>query len=343
MQSVVLTGPGEVETVQRDRPSAGPGEVVVAVGACGVCMTDYHMYHGTLSVDYPVVPGHESAGEIAETGDGVDGVSPGDRVAVNPSIPCQECSACKRGRTTLCENFRGVGGAGEEVLEGAFAEFVRVPARNLEPIGDLPYRIAAFAEPLACAVHGGDRVGMASGDTVAVVGAGPIGLLLVEVFRNRGAGQIVVSEPIASRRSLATDLGADHAVDPGSVDSVPDRIGDLVGPVDLAVEAVGAAATVEQALELTGSGGSTLVFGVPPEDATVEVSPFDVFYHELTVTGSFSLTPHAFERAVTLLRNDRIAVEPLITSELSLGEIGVAFDRMERNDGLKKVVVPGGG
>jgi len=85
------------------------------------------------------------------------------------------------------------------------------------------------------------------------------------------------------------------------------------------------------------------VFGVPPEDATVEVSPFDVFYHELTVTGSFSLTPHAFERAVTLLRNDRIAVEPLITSELSLGEIGVAFDRMERNDGLKKVVVPGGG
>ena len=340
MQSVVLTGPREFETVDRDRPSPAPGEVLVAVGACGVCMTDYHMYHGTLSVDYPVVPGHESAGEVVETGDGVGSVSPGDRVAINPSIPCYECPACKRGRTTLCENFRGVGGAGEEILDGAFSEFVRVPARNVEPIGDLPYRIAAFAEPLACAIHGSDRVEMASGDTVVVVGAGPIGVLLVETFRNRGAGEIVVSEPIASRRSLATDLGADHAVDPTAADSVPDRIGDLVGSVDLAVEAVGTAATVEQALELTDSGGSTLVFGVPPEDATVEVSPFEVFYRELTITGSFSLTAHAFERAVTLLANDRIAVEPLITSELSLDEIGVAFDRMERNEGLKKVIVP---
>jgi len=340
METAVLTGENRVEIQDRERPEPGDDEVIVAVGACGVCMTDYHMYHGSFAVDYPVVPGHESAGEVAAVGDGVGDVAPGDRVAVDPSLPCHACSACKRGRTSLCENFVSVGGAGDEVVDGAFAEYVCVPARNVEPIGDLPYRVAAFAEPLACAVHGGDRVDITSGDTVAVVGAGPIGLLLVQVFRNRGAGEILVSEPIDERRALAAEMGADHTVDPTAVDSLPDRVEDLVGPVDLAAEAVGIEPTIEQALEVTGTGGSTLVFGVPPEDATVEISPFDVFYEELTVTGSFSLTPNAFERAVTLLRNDRIAVDPLITSELPLEEIGVAFDRMERNDGLKKVIVP---
>lgn len=340
MDSAVLTEQNSVEIQERERPSPASDEVVVAVGACGVCMTDYHMYHGTFAVDYPVVPGHESAGEVVEVGDAVDRITPGERVAINPSLPCYECSACKRGRTTLCENLRSVGGASDEVLDGAFAEFVRVPARNVEPIGDLPYPVAAFAEPLACAVHGCDRVELSSGDTAVVVGAGPIGLLLVEVLRNRGAGEIVVSEPIESRQSIATDLGADHTVDPTSVDDLHGRIDDLVGPVDLAVEAVGLQATVEQALGLPASGGSTLVFGVPPEDVTVEVSPFDIFYQELTITGSFSLTPGAFERAVTLLANDRIDVEPLITSTLSLDEIGTAFERMERNEGLKKVIVP---
>jgi len=339
METAVLTDRNRVEVQERERPEPGDGDVIVAVGACGVCMTDYHMYHGTFPVDYPVVAGHESAGEVVAVGDAVEEAAPGERVAVNPTIPCYACSACKRGRTTLCENLRSVGGAGDDIIDGAFAEYVRVPARNVEPIGDLSYRIAAFAEPLACAIHGGDRVDLTSGDAVAVVGAGPIGTLLVQVFRNRGAGEIVVSEPIESRRDLAAELGADHTVDPMDVD-VSEAIDDLVGPVDLVAEAVGLEATIQQALGLSGPGGSTLVFGVPPEDATVEISPFDIFYDELTITGSFSLTPHAFERAVTLLQNGRIDVEPLITDEFSLSEIDVAFDRMERNEGLKKIIEP---
>ncbi|MBV0903633.1 alcohol dehydrogenase catalytic domain-containing protein [Haloarcula salina] len=343
MRASALTDVGEIAVEERERPEPAADEVLVQVGACGVCMTDYHMYHGTFAVETPLVLGHESAGTVAEVGDDVAGFEVGDRVAINPTVPCNACSYCKRGETHLCENNTSIGGAGETILDGAFAEYVRVPAINVEDIGEMSFEHAALAEPLACCVHGVEEVDVKPGDSVAIIGAGPIGLLLLQAFRNAGAAPIVVSELDDERRELAAELGADAVVDPNEDDpeaAIPAAAG---GPVDVGAEAIGLVPTIEQANAVTAPGGSTLVFGVPDQEATMEISPFDVFFDEVGYRGSFSLTTEDFERAVTLLRYGRVDADALVTERIGLEDLPTAFERMGNAEGLKKVVVPGEG
>ncbi|WP_262176312.1 zinc-dependent alcohol dehydrogenase family protein [Haloarcula laminariae] len=339
MKSATLHGPNSVEVSERERPEPSSDELLVEINACGVCTTDLHMYSGGLTVDYPMTPGHESAGEVVAVGSDVGGYEAGDRVAINPSIPCYECPACKSGRENLCTDLTSLGGAATHIIEGAFAEYVTVPAGNVEDIGDLDYSTAAFAEPLGCCINGVDQVDLTSGETVVVIGAGAIGLLLTQLLETSGAGTVVVSEPVDERREMALEVGADHVVDPIE-DDVATAIPDSAGDVDVAIEAVGLPDTIEQAHELTGPGGRTLVFGVPPEDATIEISPFDVFYEQRELLGTYSLTPDTFARAVTLLQNGRIDTETLITDEFGIEGLEQAFEQMEARDGLKKMVYP---
>lgn len=339
MRTATLTDAGTVEIGDTERPDPGPGELLVEINACGVCTTDLHMYSGNLTVDYPVVPGHESAGEVVTVGDDIADFEQGDRVAINPSIPCHECRACTSGRENLCHDLTSIGGAATHIIDGAFAEYANVPVGNVERIGDLDYRTAAFAEPLGCVINGIDQTDLTSGETVVVVGGGFIGQLLVQALRASGAGTVVVSEPVDERRELALEVGADHAVDPTEGDMAT-AIDDLVGDVDIAIEAVGLPKSIQQAHSLTGPGGRTLVFGVPPEDATVEFSPFALFFEEREIVSSYSLTPNTFARAVTLLQNGRIDVDALITDEFGLEGLEEAFEQMEARDGLKKMVYP---
>ncbi|WP_129113740.1 zinc-dependent alcohol dehydrogenase family protein [Halegenticoccus tardaugens] len=340
MRATTLTDIGEIAVQDRDRPEPRANEVLVQVGACGVCMTDYHMYHGSFPVETPLVLGHESAGEVVAVGEGVSYVGVGDRVAVNPTVPCNVCSYCKRGETHLCENNTTLGGAGDTILDGAFAEYVRVPATNVENIGEMSFERAALAEPLACCIHGVDQVDLTQGDSVAIIGAGPIGLLLIQSFRNAGASPIVVSELDVERRKHAAELGADEVVDPVESDPVAAIKEAAGGCVDVGVEAIGGVSTIEQANEVTASGGTTLIFGVPDREAVMEVSPFDIFFDEVGYRGSYSLTTEDFERAVTMLRYGRVDAERLITERLSLNDLPSAFERMENAEGLKKLVIP---
>jgi NADPH2:quinone reductase len=339
MRAAVLTGVGEIEVRDVERPDVAGDEVLIDVGACGVCMTDYHIYHGSFAVDTPVVLGHESAGEVVAAGPDVDRVAVGDRVALNPSIPCGECHYCQRGDPQLCDDMISTGGAGDAVRDGSFAEYLAVPQRGVEPVGDLPVRTAALAEPYACCVHAVDRAALTSGDTVAVVGAGPIGLLTIMELRNRGAGEVVVSELDADRRQLALDVGADAAVDPAAGDPV-EAVHDAVGRVDVAMEVVGNPDVIEQTHRMTAKGGRTVIVGVPPQDASIEVNPFDIYYHEIDIVGTFALTPETFRRAIVGLRNGRIDADDLVSEQLGLEELTTAFERMERAEGLKKQIVP---
>jgi NADPH2:quinone reductase len=341
MKSAVLTGEREVQVMDRERPIPGDDDVIVKVGACGVCMTDYHLYHGTFPADFPVVPGHESAGEVVATGDGVRNYQEGDRVAIYPGIPCNECEFCKEGKQNLCQDTVSMGGAGDEIIDGAFAEYLRAPAYCLKDIGELSYSQAAFAEPLACCINGVDQAGVESGDTVVIVGAGPIGLLLLQSFRASGAGPIIVSELVEHRREMAAELGADHVVDP-SEQALAEQVDELVDRVDIAVEAVGLPATIEEAHSITSPGGTTLVFGVPPQNETIELDPFEIYYHEFEVVGAFALTQNTFSRAMTLLQGDRVETAPLVTDEYDLDGLQTAFDQMEDKQGLKKVIYPNG-
>ncbi|MFC6976727.1 galactitol-1-phosphate 5-dehydrogenase [Halomicroarcula sp. GCM10025709] len=341
MRATTLTDVGEIEVQERERPEPKPNEVLVEVGACSVCMTDYHMYHGTFAAPTPLVLGHESAGTVVDVGTDVDTFAAGDRVAINPTVPCNACSYCKRGETHLCENNTSIGGAGETILDGAFAEYVRVPAINVEDIGEMSFERAALAEPLACCLHGVEQTDLTPGDSVAIIGAGPIGLLLLQSFRIAGAAPIVVSEPDDERREIAAELGADAVVDPEEEDpetAIPEAAG---GAVDVGAEAIGLVPTIKQANAVTAQGGSTLVFGVPDQEATMEVSPFDIFFDEVDYRGSFSLTTEDFERAVTLLQQGRIDADTLVTERIGLDDLPTAFERMENGEGLKKVVVPG--
>ncbi|MFC7165045.1 zinc-dependent alcohol dehydrogenase family protein [Halospeciosus flavus] len=340
MRASVLTDVGSVEVEERELPEPGPNEVLVLVGACGVCMTDFHMYHGSFDVETPLVLGHESAGEVVATGDDVKTADVGDRVAMNPVVPCHACKYCKRGETHLCEHNTSIGGAGETIIDGAFAEYVRVPETNVEDVGDMPYERAALAEPLACCIHGVDRVDIGHGDSVAIIGAGPIGLLLLQTFRDRGAAPVIVSELDAERRQLAEELGADVTIDPAEEDPV-EVVDSIVGKVDVAVEAVGMVPTIEQANEMVAKGGDTLVFGVPSQDATLEIDPFDVYFREADYRGTYALDTDDFQRAVRLLEYGRIETEPLVTETLGLSELPTAFERMENTEGLKKLVRPG--
>lgn len=340
MRAAVLTDVGEMEVQDRERPQPGAEEVLVEVGATGVCMTDFHMYHGSFDVAKPIVLGHESAGTVAAVGTDVHGFEVGDRVAINPVVPCNACSACKRGDTHLCENNTSIGGAGETIVDGAFAEYVRVPVTNVEDVGDLPFEQAALAEPLGCCVHGADRSAITQGDSVALIGAGPIGLMLLQTLRNRGAAPIAVVELDPDRRELAADLGADLVVDPTERDAV-EAIREEIGPVDAGIEVVGKVSTIEQAHEVTAKGGTTLIFGVPDQDATMEVNPFDIYFEEIDLHGTYALTQESFERAVRLLREGRIDAESLVTEEVGLDDIPAAFDRMANTEGLKKLVRPG--
>ncbi|RQH02660.1 alcohol dehydrogenase catalytic domain-containing protein [Natrarchaeobius oligotrophus] len=339
MRVAELAATETVEIRERDRPEPGPSEVLVRVDACGVCTTDLHAYRGALDVEHPRVLGHESAGEIVAIGAEVDRLENGDRVAINPSVPCYECRRCRHGRENLCPDLTSIGGAAPTTVDGAFAEYVAAPSTNVEPIDDLPATVAAFAEPLGCCVHAVDRLGVAAGDAVAVIGAGPIGLLLVQTLRVHGVGPIVVSEPVDDRRELALDLGADVAIDP-TRDEPSAAIAESVGRVNAAIEAVGRRRTIQQAHELTCRGGTTLVFGVPPHDATIELSPFDLFYDERRLEGTYSLTPESFSRAVALLCHHRIDVDRLVTDEYRLEELDRAFDRLADGDGLKAMVYP---
>ncbi|MEY7851895.1 alcohol dehydrogenase catalytic domain-containing protein [Natrarchaeobius sp. A-rgal3] len=341
MRAATLTDIGKIDVQNRTRPTPRNGELLVEIGACGVCMTDYHMYHGSFEVETPLVLGHESAGTvIAGETEQLD-LEIGDRVAINPTVPCTTCQYCKRGETHLCENNTSIGGAAETVIDGAFAEYTRVPATNVERIDDLSFERATLAEPLACCVHGVDQVDLEQGDSVAIIGAGPIGLLLLQTFRNRGAAPIVVSELDDDRRALAAELGADAVVDPAEGDTVSAIRNAAGGPVDVGVEAIGRVPTIEQANDVTAKGGTTLIFGVPDRDETMEISPFDVFFDEIGYRGSYSLTTEDFQRAVTMLECGRIDADAVISDRIGLADLPDAFDRMANSEGLKHVVAPG--
>ena len=341
MKAATLTDANSIVIDDRQRPKPDRDELLVEVNACGVCTTDIHMYSGSLTVNYPMTPGHESAGEVVEIGSEVDCYEAGDCVAINPSIPCNECQACKSGRENLCQDLTSLGGAAEHIIEGAFAEYVTVPAGNVEQIGDMDYRTAALAEPLGCCIEGVDQIDLTSGETVVVLGAGAIGLLLVQLLKMSGAGTILVSEPVDKRREAALEVGADHVFDPVEKD-LSAAVSNLVGEVDIAIEAAGLPEATKQAHSFTGRGGRTLVFGVPPEEATIEISTFDLLFEEREIVGTYSLTPDTFARAVTLLQNGRIDVDTLVTDDFDLGNLENAFEQMKARKGLKKMVYPNG-
>ena len=322
-------------------PSVGPGEVLVKVAACGVCGTDVHIYHGdkgSAEVTPPVVLGHEFAGVVEAVGENVKTVRPGDHVTVDPNIYCGKCRSCRMGKKQLCQNLFAIG----VNRNGGFSEYCAVPEEQCYLLRkDIPLRNGAMAEPLACCIHGMDRVDIRAGETVLIVGGGAIGLMMLQLARLRGAALTVVSEPVAMRRRIAEQLGADFTVDPVSEnlkEALQEKIGDA-GP-DVIIECVGNTVAVRQALEAAERGSRILLFSVPKPETTHPLSLMDVYKKELTVMGSM-INPDTHARAAELINRGRIRLDEIITHSYPIEQLEDAVKMQMSDESLKVIVEPG--
>ena len=338
MNAAVLAGPRafRVETV-RD-PAVGPGETLVRVEAAGICGTDYRIWTGERRVGYPLIPGHEFVGEVVAVGPGVTRIARGDRVAVEPNWGCGTCDLCRDGLRNLCLARTAVG----IDRDGGFAELAVLPERACWPApAALASDVLLFAEPLAVVARAVGRADPRPGESAAVVGAGTLGLLAVQLLRERGCRVLAVGRT-DRRLGLARELGAEATV-AGAGEEVTTAARRLSGRdgVDLVIETAGTAEAVELALGQVGfirPGGRAVLTGLPHDPARVEF--FWVVRREIDIRGSM-IYREEFGEAVRLLAEERIRVGPLLTHRFPLSAIDAAMAAHRDPASIKVAVFPG--
>ncbi len=331
MKAAQINQPNQMEIINLPVPQPGVDEVLIRVRASGICGTDIHIFRGEYLGAYPVIPGHEFAGVVEQIGSAVTRFKPGDRVAVEPNIACDNCENCLNNRQNFCLNWQAVG----VTRPGGMAELVRVPEKAVFSIGDLPFEQGAFMEPLSCVLHGVERLAPAMGERVAILGAGPIGCLLMQVLRLRGVVHVTLADRNADRLQVARRLGAD-AVFEDLAALKPDGY-------NAVVDATGAPAVMSRATEFARHGGKVLLFGVPPDGSTLSLPAFPIFRKGLTLLSSFTSLRNSFQ-AIALLKSGSIRVEPLISHRLPLGEFQRGIELIERGQAnvMKVMLMPNG-
>ena len=333
MKAAILHGPRDLRVESATRPEVRGDEVLVRVAMAGLCGTDYRIWSGDRPVAYPRVMGHEFVGRVEAVGTDVTRVAPGDRVAVEPNYSCGTCPLCSEGNKNLCLARTAVG----IDVDGCFAELVRVPARCCWPA---PAGVAdedlVLTEPLAVAVRAVGRADVRSGETVAIVGAGTLGLLAVQVARGHGARILVVSRT-ARRFALARDLGAEatHTVEDGPLDARARAFSGREG-VDCVIETAGTAEAVNHALALVRPGGRIILTGLPHESTPVEF--FSVVRREITILGSM-IYQDEFSEAMRLVADGTVKTRPLVSHRFPLDAIGDAFVTHAQPDSIKVALV----
>jgi L-iditol 2-dehydrogenase len=341
MRASRLHGIRDLRLETLSRPIAGPGEVLLKVAAVGVCGSDVHYYlEGRIGVQVvtgPIIMGHEFSAWVEELGPGVEGLAVGQLVAVDPGISCGRCEPCRQGHPNLCPHVRF---CGTPPIDGVFAEYAVMPAENCFPLpAGMDPVAGAMLEPLGIAIHSVDLAHLKPGQTVAVLGAGPIGLLIAAVARAAGASQVYLSEPLAYRRQFARDYVADAVLDPVSVDIVT-AIGDLTGGrgVDAAFEAAGAPETPQQAAAVARIGGTAIIAGIPTDD-TMILNASTVRHKGLTIK-LVRRMKHTYPRAINLVQTGQVDLQPLVTHLLPLARIAEAFDLVAGyEDGVLRAVI----
>ncbi len=339
MRAVVYSAPRQFEVRTVPTPEPGAGQVRLAVELAGMCGTDLHIHAGGFFSKYPLTPGHEIVGRVDSLGDGVEGLTVGQRVVADNTVLCGHCPACRRDRPLFCSNFYSLGVNGP----GAFAQYVVVGASKCFPADDMSLATAVMTEPTACAVHGMDVVDLRPGSDVLVFGAGPTGLVSRSCSPTAGAARVTVAAPTGFKLALARDFGIDKTVqmdrgDPGASSSV--LRDNAPEGYDVVVEATGAVAVAEMCVPLTKDGGTVLIYGMADAADILPVHPYEVFRRELSVKGSFAQT-HCFDRALAVLRSGRVRTEGIITHEFPLEEYGRALEASRSDPScMKAAIVP---
>lgn len=338
--------PGDIRIEQAPEPSAGAGELKLKVHNCSTCGTDLKIFrHGHHHIDPPRVIGHEIAGEVVQAGAGVAGWSPGDRVQVIAAIPCGECPDCLRGWLTICPNQRSMG----YHYDGGFAEYVIVPAAVLKVDGvnripdSLSYAEASVAEPFACVLNGQELARAGTGDTVVVVGAGPIGCLHVRLARARGAEAVYLIELSRSRLEMAASLvKPDAAICATDADPVSEVLRLTGGRgADVVITAAAAGKAQEDGMRMAARRGRISFFGgLPKDDPIIACDSNLVHYRELTIVGANGSSPEHNKRALELIASGAVPVDDLITHRMPLDGVLDAIHTVSTGEAIKVTIEP---
>jgi len=337
MKRALITEINTLEIGEGKDPSPKSNEVIVKVEACGICATDRHIFAGVYPMEFPITLGHEYSGTVVEVGPEVKLLKIGDCVAVDPNVFCGICSFCRRGLVHLCSILTPLG----ITRPGGFAEYSAVPEQNAYLMPDsMSFEAGGMLEPLACAIRGIQLGDMKLGDTTVVLGAGPMGICLIQLLRISGSSKIIVVEPNPVRQKLALDYGADVTVSPDEHlrDFVMEQTKGLGAHV--VYEATGNSKVAESTLALVQRGGTVMWFGCCSKFDSIPISPFWVNDAEITIRGSFN-NPFSHPIALELVSSGRISVENMVTDRIPLERLLEAMDHKNFPDAIKVTVLPG--
>jgi len=345
MKAVRFHGPQDIRFEEVDLPKIGQDEVLVKVEAVLTCGTDVKMYRrGWPMAKPPLIFGHEFAGVVAEVGKNVTQFRVGQRVVAANSAPCNLCYFCKIGKPNLCEHLLEtlIG----FTVDGAYAEYVRVPERIVKQnMYELPSHVsfeeAALLEPLACVVNGNDVANIKIGDAVVIIGAGPIGLIHIQLAKIKGATNVICVDLKEDRLKTAVAVGADNIVD-ASKENQMDRVKELTNGLgaDVVIEAVGLPQTWESAVEMTRKAGTAVLFGGCPSGTRITLDTQRIHYGDLTIKGIFHHTPLCVKRAYELITSGMFKGKPLITDRMPLSELEQALNLMSEGRCVKMAITP---
>jgi NADPH2:quinone reductase len=340
MRAVIIDTPGNVRVGNVPDPIPQPDELVIRVEACGICGTDLHLIDGDSPLArYPLVPGHEFAGEVValgsnvahRNGSGEASVTVGSRVAVEPNLYCGRCEFCRTGHENLCLNYTAVG----VTRNGALAEYVTVPASKVYVLPDtLSLREAALIEPVSCAVHGMHSLNPRSGDTFLIVGAGTMGLLLLQLALRGGASRVAMVDVNVQRLAHAELLGATRIYT-----DIQQALTEEPRGFNCVIDATGVAAVIEQAFMAVKRGGKFMIFGVAPYEACISLSPFRIYNEEITIVGSMAVL-FSFQAALDLMSGGVINTRAMLTTALPLQDFSQALSLVRRGEGVKTLILP---
>lgn len=337
MRAAVLYGPGDLRLEERPRPLPGPGEALVRIKVCGICRSDYHYWrHGRIGefvVRRPLVLGHEASGIVEEVGEGVGNLEPGDRVVIEPGVPCGRCRYCRIGRYNLCPSVRFMG---TPPIDGAFVEYVAWPADFLYKMPEnMTFEEGALIEPLSVAVHAVRRAELAPGSSVAIFGAGAIGMVTLEAARAAGASRIFVVDIDDWKLSVAVKRGADEGINARREDPV-ESVKRLTGGegVDCVFEASGSERASYQSVKVARRGGVVVLIGLYAQEE-FQYPVLEAIIKEINIRGVHRYA-NAFQPAIELVAGGRVKVRDLVTHKLPLERLEEGFRMIE--EGKEKYI-----
>ena len=332
MKAMVLRAPSDLVLDEVARPQPGPGQVLVRVTHSGVCGTDYKIYNGSIKVPYPLIPGHEMAGEVVDATPGGPAVR--DRVIIDPETYCGVCFYCQKGLTNLCPNGTLIG----RDVNGGFAEYLMVPASQVFKLPDsIDDRTAPMIQVLTTCLHAQRQVETFPGDTVAVIGLGVTGQLHVQLAKARGARVIGITRS-AEKRAMAEKLGADVTIAGG--DKVIEQLRELTDGrgADLTIETTGVLKQLEHSVHMTRFGGKVLMFGI--YTAKEGALPFyDLYFKEVSLISARVAKPEDYTSCIALVERGLVKLAPLVSDVMPLGELKAAIGLLASDSGQRMKII----